>query len=205
MPRILSGSLIREGRLGALPAAFNPPTVAHLALADAAAEQHGLDQVAFVLPREFPHKPYSGASFDDRVEMLRAALGDDPARAIVSTEGGLFLEIARELREACGERIEIALLCGRDAAERIVGWDYGNGPTFAEQLEEFDLLVGTREGAYQPPPALSGRIRTVELSGAFDEVSSSAVREAIRSGGERRTKLPPGVAAVIEARGLYAP
>jgi hypothetical protein len=47
-------------------------------------------------------------------------------------------------------------MCGRDAAERIVGWDYGDGPPIQDQLNEFRLLVASREGEYSPVIAPCG-------------------------------------------------
>ena len=85
-------------RLAVLPGTFNPPTRAHMALARAALAS--ADEVLFVLPRAFPHKPYSGASFEDRVRMLAAAVADEPRFSIASSDGGLFIEIARQCREA---------------------------------------------------------------------------------------------------------
>src|ERR1051325_5057741 len=137
-------------RLGILPGTFNPVTVAHMALARAALSQ--VDEVVFVLPRVFPHKTYSGASFDERIEMLRAAVADNPAFSIATAEGGLFVEIARECRAAYGDGVTLSFLCGRDAAERIAGWDYGRPGAFPEMLREFELLVAPRSGAYDPPP-----------------------------------------------------
>src|SRR5438270_12394355 len=93
-------------RLGILPGSFNPVTVAHLALARAALAH--VDEVVFVLPRVFPHKNYSGASFGDRVAMLRAAAANQTAFSIATAEGGLFVEIARECREAYGDRVRLA-------------------------------------------------------------------------------------------------
>src|SRR4051794_31945900 len=114
-------------RLGILPGTFNPPTRAHMALAGAALAQ--VDEVLFVLPREFPHKVYEGASFAERIEMLQLAAADEPHFSIASTGGGLFIEIARECRDAYSDAA-LCFLCGRDAAERIVNWDYGDPQAF---------------------------------------------------------------------------
>ena len=46
----------RPRRLGILPGTFNPPTRAHVALAEAALGE--VDEALFVLPRSFPHKEY---------------------------------------------------------------------------------------------------------------------------------------------------
>src|SRR5215472_12049714 len=93
----------RPERLGVLPGAFNPITVAHMALARAALRH--VDEVVFVLPRVFPHKNYSGASFAERVEMLRAAVAGDQVFSIATADGGLFAEIARECRDAYGDGV----------------------------------------------------------------------------------------------------
>src|SRR5260370_15230746 len=65
------GAAGRPARLGILPAAFNPPTRAHLALAQAALST--VDEVLFVLPRGFPHKAYEDATFDQPVQLLMTA------------------------------------------------------------------------------------------------------------------------------------
>src|SRR5690606_14778229 len=111
----------------------NPLTIAHFALADAAQQAAGLDQVVFALPQDLPHKTFDGASRTQRIEMLQAAVTGQPARGVVLTDGGLFVEIARELRGLHPPHAEIFLICGKDAALRIAAWDYGAGPSFADQ------------------------------------------------------------------------
>ena len=58
--------------------------------------------------------------------MLHAALADEPAFSIAAADGGLFVEIAAECRVAYGEDAQLTFLCGRDAADRILNWDYGD-------------------------------------------------------------------------------
>jgi nicotinate-nucleotide adenylyltransferase len=189
----------RPTRLGVLPGTFNPITVAHVALAEAGLSQ--VDEVVFVLPRVFPHKDYSGASFDHRVAMLRAAA--PPGCSIASASGGLFLEIARECRESYGEGTRLAFLCGRDAAERIVGWDYGRPGAFAEMLREFELLVAARRGEYHAPPEFADAIHTLELAGKFDHISASEVRRRIARGEAWEHLVPEAVQESV--RGTYSP
>src|ERR1039457_6294466 len=90
----------RHGRLGVFPGTFNPVTVAHVALAEGALAV--VDEVVFVLPRQFPHKTYSGASFEQRVELLCMALEGRPRFSVAASEGGLFAEIAGECRDVYG-------------------------------------------------------------------------------------------------------
>lgn len=170
----------RPSHLAVLPGTFNPITVAHLELARAALPL--VDEVVFVLPRVLPHKEYVGASFADRIEMLQAAAGGDPRFSIAAADHGLFLEIARECRDAYAGDVRLTFLCGRDAAERIAGWDYGRPGAFAEMLRQFNLLVAARSGEYTPAPEFRHAIRPLPLSGDFDGVSATEVRDRITRG-----------------------
>jgi hypothetical protein len=82
-------------KIGILAGSFNPPTIAHIELALAASA--AVDLVVCVIPRAFPHKEYSGATLEQRAEMLDAA-GLPVPHAIASTSQGLFIDIAREWR-----------------------------------------------------------------------------------------------------------
>jgi nicotinate-nucleotide adenylyltransferase len=186
-------------RLGVLPGTFNPPTRAHLALAHAALAH--CDEVLFVLPRALPHKDYGGVGFQDRLRILRQAVAAHPRFAAAASGGGLFLEIAAECREAYGSEVEIAFLCGRDAAERIVGWKYEREEMLAEMFKQFSLLVARRQGEYQAPPHLESRIRCLEIAQGWDEVSATEVRERIAHGREWLDLVPESIAA--EVRRIY--
>jgi len=201
--REIAKPLIGSGRLGLLPAAFNPPTLAHLALARAAAGQHELDQVVLVLPANLPHKGFEDADFEERTAMLAGAVEDADGVTAAVCRGGLFHEVAAEFQALPGE-LEIALIAGRDAAERIVGWDYGDGPSIREQLAGFELLVAPRNGPYRAPEELAARVKGIELDPRWEAISSSAVRGAIAEGDPDWSKaLPAGTVDVIRAAGLY--
>lgn len=182
MDLVLGG--FREGmrRVGLLAGGFNPPTLAHLSLLRAA--ESVLDAVACVVPRTYPHKEFSGAGFEERIEML-GRLG----YPVLVAERGLFIEIAREFRRdiAAGSGgVELHFLCGRDAAERIVGWDYGDAAAGIErQLTEYRLLVAARQGEYEAPPHVRHGVSNLMMEAGFDEVSSTLVRELLVRGDER--------------------
>ena len=203
MLRFWEGSPLTAGRAGLLPGVFNPPTLAHAAMAQEGRAQHDLDQIVFVLPEAFPHKDYQGATFEDRLAMLRAGVGRHKGYAVASSDKGLFIDIARQAKNAYGPGVEICLICGRDAAERIVGWDYGKGPAFAEQLKEFQLLVASRRGAHSVPAEHANRIHTIDLPVSFDAVSSTRIRETVSEGGAFEEWVDRRVAEVIQRRGLY--
>jgi nicotinate (nicotinamide) nucleotide adenylyltransferase len=171
-------------KIGILAGSFNPPTIAHLELARAASAC--VDLIVCVVPRVFPHKPYSGATLDQRVEMLETA-GLAIPHDIASTERGLFIDIARECREHYGaqvplSKVQLSFICGRDAAERILHWDYGRPGVVEEMLGAFELLVAPRGGHFSPPEEFRHRIHLLNIGEGHEAVSSTEVRERIARG-----------------------
>ncbi len=187
-------------RVGVLPGAFNPPTRAHLALARAALAQ--VDEVVFVLPRVFPHKAYQGASLEQRAEMLLRATDGEPRFSIAVSERGLFTEIARECRQAYGPTAEFWFLCGADAAERIVNWDYRPPDSIDAQLREYGLLVAPRGARYVAPERLRARVRSLGLDSAYREMSASEVRMRIHTGRPWEHLVPEAIVPLV--RDIYA-
>jgi len=178
-------------RLGVLAGSFNPPTVAHVELAHAAAEH--VDEVVCVLPRVFPHKEYFGASIEERVELL-CNVGLEIPHSIAVSEQGLFIDIARECRDHYGAEAQLFFLCGRDAAERIMTWDYGRNGVVEEMLEEFQLLVAPRGGKYQAPRNLRHRVHHLKVAKDHSHVSSTEVRERIVRGQPWEHLVPKPIA-----------
>jgi nicotinate-nucleotide adenylyltransferase len=179
--------------LGILPGTFNPITVAHVGLARAALA--AVEEVVFVLPRQFPHKPYAGASFDQRIAMLEAALADEAHFSIAAGRGGLFHEIAAECRSVYGAPTRLSFLCGRDAAERIVNWEYGEHRAIHRMLREFSLLVAARGGEYAAPWELREAVSALPLPPDYEGVSASEVRRRIAAGEDWEALVPERVRA----------
>lgn len=194
----MSGRGAGRSRVGLLPSAFNPPTNAHVGLAAAAQSALRLDEVVFVLPHVFPHKEFDLADFEQRLRLVEAAIAGHSSWSAGTAQGGLFVEIAREYRSRYGPEAEIFLLCGRDAAIRIVSWDYGESPSFSDQLREFQLIVAARRGSYRPPPSLESRIHPIELDASLQRISSSQIRQAAATGRPWRHLVPSAVADLIE-------
>ena len=182
-------------RLGVFPGSFNPFTVAHLELARAALRT--VDEVVYILPRVFPHKHYRDTTLEQRVDLLRTAVAGEPQFSIAAAAGGLFIEIARECRAAYGPGIHLSFLCGRDAAERIAGWDYGRPGAWQEMLREFDLLVAPRAGEFAPDPPQLGSFAQIEVDPACENISASEVRRRIASGEPWEEMVPKAIRAKV--------
>lgn len=182
-----------------LAGSFNPPTIAHFELASAAGFH--VDEVLCVVPRTLPHKEYFGATADQRIDMLGLWELMIP-HSIATSDQGLFIDIARECRTHYEPGTQIYLLCGRDAAERILTWDYGRPGVVEEMLNEFELLVAPRSGEFQPPPEFKRRIHSLGLHGEHDYVSSSEVRERIARGQPWEHLVPRAI--VERVREIYS-
>jgi nicotinate-nucleotide adenylyltransferase len=185
-------------RIALFPGAWNPPTVAHVEIARAALGHAG--EVVWLLPRAFPHKGFEGASFDQRLEMLCRIAEGEPGFSVAVAEGGLYLEMAEEARGYFGPEPELALLCGRDAAERIAAWDYGREGVFDEMVDRYPLLVAGRAGGYLPHARHADRVRALIVN--RDEVSSTEVRARIAGGGPWRELVPEVIWDM--ASGIYS-
>jgi nicotinate (nicotinamide) nucleotide adenylyltransferase len=197
--RLVRSAVLAARRLGVLPGTFNPPTRAHLALASAALAR--VDEVLFVLPSTLPHKNWEGVGFPDRLRLLELALQGEPRFSVGVSSGGLFIDIARECRAAYPAPLDLFFLCGRDAAERIAGWDYPDPGGFAPQLREYRLLVAPRGGHYLPPQDLREWIEPLDAGPASEGVSSTAVRERIARGEPWEHLVPEPITELV--RELY--
>lgn len=177
------------------PGAWNPPTRAHLAIAEAALGH--VEALAFVLARVMPHKTLQGAQFEQRVAWLAAIAARDPRYSVAISDGGLFIDMANECRDLT-QAAEICIVCGTDAAHRIVTWDYGDAvPPMERQLDHYALLVAPRGAAYEPPEHLRPRIRALHLPGDWHDVSSSDVRRRIDAGEDVAALVPEEIAASV--------
>jgi len=181
--------------LALLPGAWNPPTRAHVAMLRAALEW--ASEAVLVLPRSLPHKEFDGAEFTRRAAWIRRIAEAHGLSAAIS-DGGLFIEMARECRIATGAS-QVFLVCGRDAAERIVAWDYGTAGSIHSQLDEYQMLVAPRAGAYVSPENLAAAIHTLSLGGNWHDVSSTEVRQRIQDGAAWADLVPAEIAADVAA------
>jgi nicotinate (nicotinamide) nucleotide adenylyltransferase len=176
-------------KIGILAGAFNPVTRAHVALAEAA--RAVVDEIVCVLPRAYPHKEMHGATIEERMEMLRRAGAFDRVEV---TNGGLFLDIARELPQAG----ELYFVCGRDAAERVLNWKYDEPGKVSRMLAEFRLLVASRDGEFEDS---NWGDRVVRLSVDMDlsGISSTEVRRRIATGEAWEQLVPESLVEMVSA------
>lgn len=193
MEFVLRGKPARR-RLAVFPGAFNPPTRAHEAMALAALAH--ADEVVLTLAARMPHKQMALDEVERRVEWMRLLAECDERVSVAVSDGGLFVEMAREARAASGIE-QVSIVCGRDAAERAIGWDYGDAPTFEEQLREFTLLVAPRMGHIAIPEPMIGSVTLLDLDEQLQSLSSTEARLLIQKGTRWQDLVPERIADVL--------
>ncbi len=199
-----------SGGIGVLGSAFNPPHLGHLALAQEALWQLGLDEVVLMPTGEAPHKRIADdPGREQRLAMTRLAAADD-SRFSVST-----LEVDRDgpsytyetLELLADERgdTELVFVMGADAAVGLESW---RRPERVAELAQ--LAVAGRSGISEADVtavlrslgADHGQATMLEMP-QFG-VSSSAVRERAAAGRPLRYLVPESVARFIEEKGVYS-
>ncbi|MGQ4808917.1 Nicotinate-nucleotide adenylyltransferase [Candidatus Entotheonellaceae bacterium PAL068K] len=198
-----------RNRLGVLGGAYNPITLAHLALADTVVEVFDLYEVLFLLPQVPPHKTIFGASLEQRLAMMQLAVDDRPYASVGLSTHGLFIDIYEALRAVYPYSLEVFFLTGRDAAERILTWDYDDTPAALPQMfSAFHLIACDRDGAFQLPddPRLQpyrNRIHPCRFPDTYGHISSTAVRKRHSRGLSLNDLVPLAVAQYIQEHTLY--
>jgi nicotinate-nucleotide adenylyltransferase len=194
--------------IGVLGSAFNPPHLGHLALAQEAAWQLGLEEVILVPTGDAPHKRIAeDPGREVRMEMTELAAVDDYRFSVsaleVEREGPSYTyETLEALAEERADR-ELVFVMGADAAVGLESW---RNPERVVEL--VSLAVARRAGVSDADVAAVTRSLGCERRATMLEmpqfgVSSSVVRERAKRGRPLRYLVPDAVASFIEERGIY--
>jgi len=198
-----------SGGIGVLGSAFNPPHLGHLALAQEALWQLGLDEVVLMPTGEAPHKRI----LDDpgrelRLAMTRLAAADDTRFSVsaleVERQGPSYTYETLELLAEQRPDTDLVFVMGADAAVGLESW---KRPERVVELAR--LAVARRAGVSDADVAASMRSlgadgRATMLEMPQFGVSSSAVRERAAEGRPLRYLVPEPVARFIEEKGIYS-
>lgn len=199
----------RSGGIGVLGSAFNPPHLGHLALAQEALWQLGLEEVVLMPTGEAPHKRI----LDDpgrelRLTMTRLAAADDARFGVsaleVERDGPSYTYETLELLAQERPDTDLVFVMGADAAVGLESW---KRPERVVELAR--LAVARRAGVSDADVAAAMRSLAAEGRATILEmpqfgVSSSAVRERAAAGRPLRYLVPEPVARFIEEKGIYS-
>jgi nicotinate-nucleotide adenylyltransferase len=195
--------------LGLFGGRFDPVHRAHIAIAQAVADELNLDEVRWIVTGEPKHKPVI-ASPEDRLYMVKLALHelDDPRmvaddREIIATKNGgsnYTADTVLSLQLDYPGRKLIWIL-GEDQLQNFLTWS-----RWQWLIHQVDLAVCAR------PNTISKSVSEVLLNEgaeitwvpvAPDEVSSTSIRDRIRLGSALDGLLPRSVIEYMSASGLY--
>jgi nicotinate-nucleotide adenylyltransferase len=202
-------------RIGILGGTFDPPHVGHLLVASDAVEALRLDRLVFIPNARQPLKAdVAQSDSSDRLAMMRLAVADDARFAVDPLEverGGMSYTV--ETLATLAERApddERFFLIGADAGTTFSQWREprriaqlarlalmrrsGDGAAPADDATVIASIVAAT-GADVPPPTMIATRRV--------DVSSTEVRERVRTGRPITGFVPVAVARFIEERGLY--
>jgi len=198
----------RGAAIGVLGSAFNPPHLGHLALAQEALWQLGLDEVILVPTGEAPHKRIAeDPGREARMEMTRLAAAEDPRFSVSGLEvEGEGPSYTYETLEALAEDradTQLVFVMGADAAVGLESW---RNPERVVKLAS--LAVARRAGVSEADVdavlrSLGADERATMLEMPQFGVSSSAVRARAKRGRPLRYLVPDSVASFIEEKGIY--
>ncbi|MEY3450079.1 MAG: hypothetical protein RL749_1709 [Verrucomicrobiota bacterium] len=190
--------------IGILGGTFDPPHAGHVAAAVAAHKQLGLDEVRVIPAGQAPLRTGAPvASAADRVAMCRLAFAEHPWAVIDDRETrragtSWSVDTARELAREHPDALRVWIL-GADQLARLDRWK-----DVIELCGLVEFAVLSRDHISTVPPAsLAAVIRLTVLKAPEVQVSSTALREALRRGDSPRNGLPLGVARHIDERTLY--
>jgi len=197
--------------IGIFGGRFDPIHRAHLAMAQAAANQLQLEEVLWVVSANAVHKA-AVASAAHRLEMVRLALEElkDPrmkldAREIHAAERGEDNPSFKTLQSLQEERPnqEWVWILGEDQLQAFTTWQ-----RWEWLIQNMALAVYKRPGGSQAtdlPALIAVGARVIPINLHADAVSSSQVRENITKGLSIQTQVPPSVASYLAAHTLYGP
>lgn len=178
-------------RRGVYPGTFNPPTTAHLAVAEAAVRTHHLDQLDLVLSRRPLDKEHvEHPTLDERVAVLREVATTRPWLAVRVTDHQLLADIARGYD---------LLVVGADKYHQLHDVRYydGDPARMAAALDGLPLLAVAPRSPWEVPAELALDVHpdhhTTSSTRARDGEAGLMLPEAAASGLWSGAPTPPPV------------
>jgi nicotinate-nucleotide adenylyltransferase len=193
-------------RLGVLGGSFDPPHIAHLAIASEAFHTLGLERVLFVPAAAPPHKGGGERTpAEVRLEMTSLAIDDDlrfTASGIEIERGLVYTaDTLRALDQRYGGH-ELVFIMGSDSLMQLEAW---HAPE--ELLSICHLAVAPRPGdapeAIAAAAARWGDYQITVLDVPALAVSSSDIRARVAHHRPVRYLVPHRVEQYIQETGLY--
>ena len=175
-------------KIGLYSGSFNPIHHGHVMLANYLVEFSDLDELWFVVSPQNPLKKKADLMDDnDRLEMVKLAIGDDPRMRASDIEFSLpqpsyTINTLRALSKQYPED-QFVFICGMDSLEGFPRWK-----EYQAILDDYELLVFPRKG-YDGGELLNHpHVKVLETP--IIEVSSTFIRNSMKEGKDVRHFMP---------------
>ena len=200
-----------KSRVGLMGGTFDPIHFGHLVAAEEARVAFGLTRVIFVPSGHPPHKRNQDiSSGHDRYLMTFMATLNNPAFEACDFEVGrdelsFAIDTVRYFSETFGDDTELFFITGADACLEILGWKDSY-----DVLSMCSFIAATRPGISRSHmedeierlyPDHIGCFNVLEVPALA--ISSTDIRERVRSRRSIRYLVPDPVGDYIEKSGMY--
>jgi nicotinate-nucleotide adenylyltransferase len=203
----LSAVPLNIGRLGIYGGAFDPPHLAHEALARAAIEQYALDELRILPTGHAWHKSRTLTAAEHRVAMVKLGFADLPQACVDDREirrsGATYtIDTLHELK-AENPQAQLFLLMGQDQLQFFPQWH-----RYAEILQIATILVALRSDS-MPGDGLKGtqnqgKIPYQTIHMPASPISATQIRHLSQLQQSIDHLVKPAVARYIDANRLYS-
>lgn len=191
-------------RIGLMGGTFDPPHLAHLAIAEAARERFFLDRVIWLPAGDPPHKPQSITPQEHRYAMTLLATADNPhfevSRLEMERQGPSFTLHTLQHYDHIFRGCELFFIIGGDSLLELMTWHRPD-----EIVKLARLIAVTRPGTELTleavPPEIAGRIELLPQPGIA--ISSTGIRQRVGAGNGVRYLTPPNVEIYFRKHRLY--
>jgi nicotinamide-nucleotide adenylyltransferase len=199
------------GTLLCLSASFNPVTLAHLRLIEAAARVAPPDEVLLLLSVANVDKAVSGLPLAERLRLLLALAERRPAFSVALASHGRFVDKLAAIQAAYPEHVQPVFLLGFDTLVRLFEPRYyaDRAVALARLFTGCRCLAANR--APHPPGALTAflarpdvapyadRIGVLQLPDDVAAVSATDIRARLARGEPVADLVPPEVLPLLTA------
>ena len=186
-------------RIGLLGGTFDPPHIAHLAVAEAAFRQLDLDEVRLV-PAGTPWQKQGSAVTSARHRWRMTAAAAEPIPYLAGDDREVMRPGPTYTIDTLSELVdhEVTLILGADAASGIRSWHRS-----AEVLRMARIAVAPRPGTDpdRVEQAVAGSLRWLDVPQL--DLSATELRGRAAAGNSLRFLVPEGVWRYIECHRLY--
>lgn len=211
--------------LGIFGGTFDPVHFGHLRLAEEACSDLGLEKVLWIPAGQPPHRTRPQVKAEQRLEMVRRAIADQPAflldaEEVLSERPSYTVDTLRRLRREYGPQRPLVLLLGADAFAGLPTWHrwqelfalahlaVSHRPGFPVEPASLPPLLASEFAVRRADPAVlqaapAGQIVTFAMTQLA--ISATQIRRLLANGDSVRYLLPEAVIDYIAAHQLYRP